>query len=242
MEKYTCIVVDDEALARELIALHIQKLAQLEVVAYCSNAIEARFALQNHQPDLLFLDIQMSNLSGFELLRMLKHKPATIITTAFGEYALESYELDVIDYLLKPIEFERFFKAVSKAQEWLEKGKSIDLTLASTTNTYLEPPPEFMFIKSDYKIVKLVFNEIMYIEALQKYVRIHLQNSRIISLMSMSQFEAKLPNQQFFRIHRSFIVNIAHINRVEGNTAYLANQELPISKGQKSGFLELMKK
>lgn len=123
MKKYTCIIVDDETLARELITSHMSKVPNVEIVATCSNAIEAKFALERLQPDILLLDIQMPNLSGLELLRMLKKQPATILTTAYSEHALEGYELDVLDYLLKPIEFDRFFKAISKAMEWLDRGR-----------------------------------------------------------------------------------------------------------------------
>ena len=135
MKKHTCIIVDDETLAQELLARHLAKIPQLELVATCPNAIEAKFALEKHQPDILLLDINMPNLTGLELLRMLKRRPATILTTAYSEHALEGYELDVLDYLLKPIEFERFFKAVSKAIEWLERGANVGkvLNLADVT-------------------------------------------------------------------------------------------------------------
>lgn len=232
-------MVDDETLARELLMAHIAKMPHLAIVATCSNAIEAKLALEKHQPDILFLDIQMPHLTGIDLLRMLKKSPATILTTAYSEYALEGYELDVIDYLLKPIEFERFFKAVSKAIEWLDRG--YDLTTHSIT-TPAEPQNNYFFVKSDYKMVKVVFNEILFIEALQKYVRIHTTTTRIITLMSMSQLEETLPAGQFVRIHRSYIVNLDKIDSIEGNIVHIAKHELPISKGQRDAFLEWIKK
>jgi DNA-binding LytR/AlgR family response regulator len=239
MKKYTCIVVDDETLARELLMAHIAKMPHLAIVATCANAIETKLALEKHQPDILFLDIQMPHLTGIDLLRMLKKSPATILTTAYSEYALEGYELDVIDYLLKPIEFERFFKAVSKAIEWLDRG--YDLTTHSIT-TPAEPQNNYFFVKSDYKMVKVVFNEILFIEALQKYVRIYTTTTRIITLMSMSQLEETLPTGQFVRIHRSYIVNLDKIDSIEGNIVRIAKHELPISKGQRETFLDWIKK
>ncbi|MCU0346765.1 MAG: LytTR family DNA-binding domain-containing protein [Saprospiraceae bacterium] len=239
MKKHTCIIVDDETLAQELLARHLAKIPQLELVATCPSAIEAKFALEKHQPNILFLDINMPNLTGLELLRMLKRRPATILTTAYSEHALEGYELDVLDYLLKPIEFERFFKAVSKAIEWLERGANVgkvlnpaDVPLAS---------PTYFFVKSDYKIVKVVFYEILFIEALQKYVRIHTATERVVTLMSMSQLEEALPSGQFVRIHRSYIVNLDKINSVEGNTVHVGKHDLPVSKGQREGFWEKIK-
>jgi two-component system, LytTR family, response regulator len=239
MKKHTCIIVDDETLAQELLARHLAKIPQLELVATCPSAIEAKFALEKHQPDILLLDINMPNLTGLELLRMLKRRPATILTTAYSEHALEGYELDVLDYLLKPIEFERFFKAVSKAIEWLERGANVgkvlnpaDVPLAS---------PAYFFVKSDYKIVKVVFDEILFIEALQKYVRIHTATERVVTLMSMSQLEEALPSGQFVRIHRSYIINLDKINSMEGNTVHVGKHDLPVSKGQREGFWEKIK-
>lgn len=145
----------------------------------------------------------------------------------------------MLDYLLKPIEFERFFKAVSKAIEWLERGANVgkvlnpaDVPLAS---------PTYFFVKSDYKIVKVVFDEILFIEALQKYVRIHTATERVVTLMSMSQLEEALPSGQFVRIHRSYIINLDKINSVEGNTVHVGKHDLPVSKGQREGFWEKIK-
>ncbi|HMQ46137.1 MAG TPA: LytTR family DNA-binding domain-containing protein [Saprospiraceae bacterium] len=244
MEKYTAIIVDDEALARELLTAHIAKIPHLELVAECTTAIEAKFALQQHQPDLLFLDIQMPDLSGLELLRVLKKRPATILTTAYSEYALEGYELDVLDYLLKPIEFERFFKAVSKAVEWLYKGNidgGIKVSKVLNAAGVVEPAPTYFFVKSDYKIVKVVFDEILFIEALQKYVRIHTAMERVVTLLSMSQLEAVLPKGQFHRIHRSYILNLEKIKSIEGNQVNVGQHQLPVSKGQRDSFLERVK-
>ncbi len=233
MKKYTCIIVDDEILARELIVSHLAKISEIEILAQCANAIEAKFALEKHQPDLLFLDISMPNLTGIELLRMLKKRPATILTTAYSEYALEGYELDVLDYLLKPIEFERFFKAVSKAIDWLEREKGLDNQIVANQ----KPKEEYFFVKADYKIVKVYFKDILFIEALQKYVRIHTLQERVVTLMSMSHLEESLPAAQFIRIHRSHIINLDKIESIEGNIVHIGKHQLPISKGQREAFL-----
>jgi DNA-binding LytR/AlgR family response regulator len=232
MKKYTCIIVDDEPLARELVASHIAKIPELEILATCTNAIEAKFALEKHLPDILFLDINMPNLTGLELLRLLKKRPATILTTAYSEYALESYELDVLDYLLKPIEFERFFKAISKTIDWINRWQNTVNQLVTT------PKNDYFFVKADYKIVKIIFADILFIEALQKYVRIHTTSERIITLMSMSQLESALPSEQFIRIHRSHIINIDKIDSIEGNLVHIGKHQLSISKGQREAFLE----
>ena len=240
MKKFRCIVVDDEVLARELIAAHVAKIPYLEIVAGCSDAISAKLALQEHEPDILFLDINMPALTGIELLRMLPKHPATIITTAHSEHSLEGYELDVVDYILKPIEFDRLFKAVSKATEWIgQQGKNVNEV---NVNELEKQASNYFFVKSDYKIIKVVFDEILFIEALEKYVRINTATERIISLMSMSQLDSVLPRDKFYRIHRSYIVNLDKINAIEGNTIHIAKQQLPISRNQRDEFQVWVKK
>ncbi len=249
MKKYKCLIVDDETLARELLTDYVSKIPYLELAGTCANAIEAKFALQEKKIDILFLDIQMPDLTGLELLRMLKKKPATILTTAYSEHALEGYELDVLDYLLKPIEFERFFKAVSKAVEWLGKDalhtKSTEVEAVSNT---LDSSPQtstqtekYFFVKSDYKIVKVEFDEILFVEALQKYVRIHTSKERIVTLLSLSKLLESLPANQFIRIHRSYVINIDKVDSIEGNMVRIGKHNLRISKGQKEAFLEFVK-
>ncbi|MEK7253622.1 MAG: LytTR family DNA-binding domain-containing protein, partial [Bacteroidota bacterium] len=157
------------------------------------------------------------------------------------EHALEGYELDVLDYLLKPIEFERFFKAACKAIEWLERGREIALPNVGSVQNPADVEahvPTYFFVKSDYKIVKMVFDEILFIEALQKYVRIHSATERVVTLMSMSQLEEALPAGQFVRIHRSYIVNLEKISSVEGNMVNIGKLHLPLSKGQREAFFE----
>lgn len=246
MINYTCIIVDDEPLARQILQSYADKIPYLDVVAVCQNAIEAKLAIQEKKPDILYIDIQMPNLSGLELLKMLSNKPATVLTTAYSEYAIDGYELDVIDYLLKPIEFERFFKATNKCMEWIGKTSqaALDTSLKLNTenmDTLTESKGNYFFVKSDYKTVKIVFDDIQYIEALQKYVRIHTQKERIVTLMSMNQLEDALPKNQFVRIHRSHIINIDNVDNIEGNIVTVGKFKLPISKGQKEVFLDFIK-
>ena len=246
--KLKCILVDDESLARKLLTSYIVKIPELELVATCENALQAKAALQKQAIDVMFLDIQMPDLTGIELLKMLKHKPITILTTAYSEYALEGYQLEVIDYLLKPISFERFILAVDKAREYLDLKK-----LQSNQNTQQTEPTneepsntlihkDYFFVKADYKIIKIIFDEIFYIEGLREYVRIHTQAQKVITLLSLNKLESVLPKNKFFRIHRSFIINLDKIQEIQGNMVVVDNQSLTVSKSQKEEFFELIKR
>jgi two-component system, LytTR family, response regulator len=244
MKRYTCIIVDDEQLARELIASHISKIGYLDVVATCSNAIEAKQALEIHNPDVLFLDIHMPNLTGLQLLKMLKKQPATIITTAHAEFAIEGFELDVIDYLLKPIVFERFFKAVTKVVDWIERGQDKFQTSSSNNPVSVvdKTQDDYFFVKSDYKIIKIAYDDILFIEALQKYVQIYTNQQRIVTLLSMSQLVETLPQSQFIRVHRSYIINLDKIENIDGNMIKISKHNIPISKSQREDFLKEIQK
>ncbi|MFN4256871.1 MAG: LytR/AlgR family response regulator transcription factor [Saprospiraceae bacterium] len=234
MRTYACIVVDDEPLARELLAAHIQKVPFLTLAAACKNAFEARLALQQSPPDLLFLDIEMPDLNGLDLLRMLPKPPATVLTTAYREHSLSAFDLGVMDYLLKPIEFGRFFKAVSKAIEWLGPGTT---EVPQPTTLAAEPAPGHIFVKSDGRLVKVALGDLLFVEAMEKYVRLHLPGGRIVSLMSMSQMEGTLPAEHFLRVHRSFIVNLTKVESVEGHVIHIGRQQVPLSKAQREVFL-----
>ncbi len=238
MTTLSCIIVDDERLACELLGVHIAKVPHLQIVAICNNAIEAGHQIEKLTPDILFLDIQMPNLNGLALLRTLNPKPATILTTAYSEYALEGYNHDIIDYLLKPIEFDRFYQAVVKATNYIGKNKL-------TEDVAFEKPEElnsYIFIKEGNKIVKVNFEEIVYVEALQKYIRIITTTRQIITLMPMHQIEALMPKSIFIRIHRSFIINIEKMESISGNTIKINNQSLPISKGNRVEFMNEIRK
>lgn len=238
MQLLRCLIVDDEKLAQELLSTYVQKMPNLELVATCSTALQAMQVLQSQTVDLLFLDIQMPDLTGLEFLRSLRHPPATILTTAYSEYAVESYELDVVDYLLKPIEFERFFQAVNKVN--LTNNHTQTAVNQSITNIQNTTKDHF-FVKADSKIIKVNIGDILYIEALQKYVRIHTTQQRIVTLLSLSKILEELPAEQFIRIHRSYIIHLQHIENVEGNMVKIGEQKLPISKGQREEFMQRLR-
>lgn len=225
------LIVDDEKLAVELLLAYAAKIPDLSVVGTAHNAIAAKGILQEKQVDLLFLDIQMPDLTGIQLLRMLKNPPAVVLTTAYSEFALEGYELDVLDYLLKPIEFERFYKAVSKV-----------LAGSSSVARSVEDPPanDYFFVKTDHQIVKVNFADILFIESLREYVRIHTPTQRIVARLAMQRLEELLPPAKFIRIHRTYIINIDAVQRIEGNLLHIGKEQLPISKGKREEFMQFL--
>ena len=237
MRNYRCLIVDDETLAQELIELHLEKIPNVELVGKCHTAMEAMSILNEHPVDILFLDIEMPDLTGIELLKSLESPPHTILTTAYSEYALESYEYGVADYLLKPVRFDRFFKAISKVLSLLKEQKSTDLTQHQPE----EPKQDYIFVKSDYKAVKIRFDEILYVEGMQKYVRFHLTDKKVVSLMSLTSLEEILPASTFFRCQKSFIVNLNKIDSIEGNQLVLESKvKIPVSKKLKSDLVQLV--
>jgi DNA-binding LytR/AlgR family response regulator len=229
------IIVDDEPLALDVMEALISKVPELEIVARCQNAIEANDALSKFHVDLMFLDIQMPQVTGIELLKSLTNPPEVIFTTAYSDYALDGFELNALDYLLKPISLDRFLKAVNKAKDKF-KSKSSEVSVAED-----EP---FVFVKADKKLIKVNFDDILYIEGLKDYVIIRQEASRVITLQTMKSLEQKLPSQVFKRIHRSYIVNVNKINAVVGNMIELTEKgqakHLPIGKNYREELLELV--
>ena len=195
------LIVDDEPLALDVLETYIEQMPELNLVARCSNALEARDALSKHHVDLMFLDIQMPQLTGIDFVKTLIHPPLIVFTTAYSNYAIEGFELSALDYLVKPISLERFMKAVNKANEQL------DLIRRDNVQTSADGL-DFFFVKADKKLVKINFDDIVYIEGLKDYVIIRLSHSRVITLQTMKSLEEKLPSPQFRRIHRSFIVGM----------------------------------
>ncbi len=239
MSTFKVLIVDDEPLARKLLHEHALKIPQLEVVAQCKTALEAQVVLQNQPVDILLLDIQMPDLTGLEFLKTLRKRPATILTTAYAEYAVNAYDLEVVDYLLKPIVFERFFRAVSRAMGRNHQPAASAPVLAMPAP---EPQPsrQSIFVKTDQRLVQVNYADIRYIEGLREYVRIHTSQDQLIVLQSLSRLMDALPQDQFARIHRSYIINLTCIESIVGNTVHIDGKELPISKGQKEGFLNLI--
>lgn len=231
MFQYRTLIVDDEKPATELLAAYAAKIPELTVVGIAHNAVTARSFLADNKVDLLFLDIQMPDLTGLQLLRMLKNPPAVVLTTAYSEFALEGYELDVLDYLLKPIEFERFYRAVSK----LVGSRQ----LAVGTQAPAEAS-DYFFVKTDHQIVKVNFADILFIESLREYVRIHTPTQRIVARLAMQRLEELLPSAKFIRIHRTYIVNIDAVQKIEGNLLHIGKEQLPVSKGKREEFMQFV--
>ncbi len=232
-----CIAIDDEALALELLEDNISKIPFLELSGKFTNAFDALNLMQEQPVDLLFLDIQMPDISGIQFLKSLQQKPVVIFTTAFSKYALEGFELDVIDYLLKPYSFERFLKSVNKAHEYLElQGKAKDAPKGPTFGSH------YLFVRADYKLVKIAIQEILYIEGLKDYVKIYCGEKPILTQMSMKAIEEKLPAQDFIRVHRSFIVAFDKIDFIHKSFISIKGREIPLSDHYKDNFLSLVQK
>jgi len=219
-----CIAIDDEPLALELLADNISKVPYLQLVAACDNAMDAMKILQQQPVDLIFLDIQMPGLTGLQFIQTLKEKPMFILVTAYEKYALEGFNLDVVDYLVKPVSLERFIKACNKANELHQlKTKPKQSNAESNQN--------FFFVNVDYSLLKVIFNDISYIEGLKDYIKIHLKSTTksVITRMSMKSLEDQLPASQFIRIHKSYVVSLKHVTAVRKNSVFIDTLELPVS-------------
>lgn len=236
-----CTILDDEEIARKLLADYINRIPELELVATYANPLEAMPFLRTQQTDLLFLDIQMPHITGIDLLKNLQSPPQVILTTAYSEYAIQGYELNILDYLLKPIEFMRFYQAVTKAINLLHN--SSPSTYTNTTNQ-TEKKEDFLFIKTDNKIVKIEYKNIQYLTSKGAYVHIITNAGKnILTLQSMNKMEEILPEDYFFRVHRSHIVNIQHIQSIEGNMLTLHNdKKISISKSKRNLFIQKIDK
>ncbi|MEI7897375.1 MAG: LytTR family DNA-binding domain-containing protein [bacterium] len=222
-----CLAIDDEMLARDLLEDNIRKISFLELVKKCRSAMEAMEVLRNEPIDLLFLDIQMPDISGIQMIRSLHHKPMVIFTTAFSKYATEGFDLDVIDYLLKPYSFERFLKAVNKVQEYMDLR---DRAASQNNARDVVSSPNFLFVKADYKLYKINLKDILYIEGLKDYVKIYASEKPIVTQMSMKALEEKLPANDFIRVHRSFIVAFNKIDFIQKHMLTIGKKEIPVSE------------
>lgn len=235
--KTRCIVVDDEPLARELMRNHIEKLENFEIVAECGDAMKALVSLRSHPVDLMFLDIQMPQITGLEFLKTLRNRPKVIITTAYREYALEGFDLDVVDFLLKPITFERFLKAVNKYYQ--ESTEELSLNPA---NVVLSSGNEeaFIYVRENKRVIKVHLDEINYIEGLSEYIQIYTDKKKIITKSSLGHMEEKLPDTGFLRIHKSYIVALSKIEAFTANSIEVSGKELPIGRSYKNSVLEIL--
>lgn len=231
-----CIIVDDEPLAREVLESYLERIDGLELLASCDNAVKAFDVLKRENVDLIFLDIQMPKLNGIDFLKVLNPFPKVIFTTAYREYAIESYELNVVDYLLKPISFQRFLMSVNKAM-----NGHLQVSVQESDDTdQLRTDDPYIFLKADRKMVKVYLKEILYIESLKDYVRIKLPQKDVISLQKISFLEQKLPEDCFLRIHRSFIVPIRKIEAFSNNVIEIGGTELPIGRNYKEKVLDIL--
>ncbi len=233
--KIRCLIIDDEPLAQRVLERYTGEVSFLEVVGKCSNALEALEILHKERVDLLFLDINMPKLTGIELLKTLKHKPQVIITTAYAEYALEGYELNVLDYLMKPIPFDRFLKAVQKAQVLLQKP-----TVTPAQKSSIAADDRQIFIKSSKKTYNVSLDQILYIEALGDYVKVFTPERMIISYQSLKNLETLLPPDRFPRIHKSFIISLSKVELIEGNHVKIRDRMIPIGTNYKADFEKLI--
>lgn len=229
------LIVDDEPLAQEILESYIENLPNVELIAKCSNAIEANEVLKDVEVDIIFLDIQMPQITGIEFVKSLKNPPLIVFTTAYADYAVEGFELSATDYLLKPISMDRFMQAVNKAEQEINSRGN-----AGTPNK----KEDFFFVKADKKLVKVNHSDIIYIEGLKDYVIIRLKEGRVITLQTMKSLEAKLPSHKFKRIHRSYIVATNEIKALMGNmveiTEHAKTKLLPIGKNYKEELLKVI--
>lgn len=229
---YRCLIVDDEPQARVVLRRHVEALGMLELRGECPNALAAFQFLQQQEIDLLFLDVQMPKVSGVELLRSLQHPPKVIFTTAYREHAAEAYELDVVDYLLKPIAFDRFLKAIQKA------FRHTPLPVSEEAEASPGQAP-FLYFRADRRMVKVFLHEILYVESLKDYVRIAtVKGENIITKQSISGLESTLPAHRFFRTHRSFIVNLQHVQAFNATEVELQDQKLPVGRLYRAAWME----
>lgn len=222
--KLNCLIVDDEPIAQQILESYISQIDALILVGNCSNAFEALNVLHREKIDVLFLDIKMPSLTGLDMLKTLQNPPKVILTTAFSEFGVESYEYGITDYLLKPIPFERFLKAVNKFL------MPQNMPLATTQTDAIAEEPTFIFFKADKKIHKFYFKDILFIEGSGNYVKIHTLNEKpLMVLDKLTELQDKLPKKQFIRVHKSFIINVSNIQKIERNMIKIGDKVIPIS-------------
>lgn len=235
--KIKCLIVDDEPLARDVLKRYVNELPMLELAGECGNAIEAILRLRQGAIDLMFLDIRMPQLNGTDFLKTLKNPPKVVFTTAYTEYALEGYELDAVDYLMKPVRFDRFLKAVNKAYPLLNGKPAAEE----------QPPPvpekrneAFVYFRAGRKMVKVLLSDILYIESMKDYVKVFANGQPLITKQSISSVEAMLPEKDFIRTHRSFIVSVGKIKSFTAELIEIGNAEIPVGKLYRNGVMKLL--
>jgi len=224
-KKIRCLAVDDEPPALDVLKKYISSVQSLELVGTCADAVEALNFIRQHSIDLLFLDIQMPQILGTDFLRTLKKPPKVIFTTAFRKFAVEGFELDAVDYLLKPISFERFLKAVNKVMDASLNGTLSEETVSQKTNI-----DNYIYLRSDRKMIKVALSDILYIESIKDYIKVIATSGTVITKQSISSIEETLPKDMFIRIHRSFIIALNKVESYSNELVWLGKSELPISR------------
>jgi two-component system, LytTR family, response regulator len=236
--KLNCVIIEDEPLARNLMMEYVKKVPSLNLIEAFSNPLEAMETLRSASIDILFLDVQMPEITGISLLKILKKRPLVVLTTAYSQYALEGYELDVADYLLKPITFERFLKSVDKITQRLESSPAVPHPVVEP----LSAAPAFIFVKDGTKLVKVKLDEILYIEGLKDYVTIHTPNQKIVTLQRLKALEEQLPANKFIRIHNSYIVALDAIDVIQKNEVQIKGVTLPVGDTYRKSFKEFIER
>jgi two-component system LytT family response regulator len=231
-----CLAIDDEPLALKQIGTYIRKTPVLDLVALCNNAFDAMEQVRSGKIDLIFVDINMPDLNGLDFVRSLAEKPYIIFTTAYSEYAIEGFRVDAIDYLLKPVGYNDFLRAVNKVSTLIDMHENHPEKIKTTG--------KHLFVKSDYRLMRINLNDIKYIESMHEYIRIHLVNEKpVMTLVSLKSIEDQLPKEKFMRVHRSYIVNLARINLIERNRIIFDNNVyIPVSDNYKEKFQEFIEK
>ncbi len=230
MKTICCVAIDDEPLALTILNEYVAKTPVLKMVKMFIDPMEALLELPVIKPDILFIDIQMPEMKGIDLVKIMLYKPIIIFTTAYSQYAIESYNLDAVDYLLKPIPFDRFLQAVNKATRLINNEANEIVT-----------EKEFLFVKSGYKSVKINFDDILYIEGLKEYVSIYTSSQKVIKLDTLKNLEVNLPSKKFIRVHKSYIINIGLVKSYYGNTIEIANKKIPVGRVYKDLVLASLK-
>ena len=233
-KKYNVVIVDDEFLARKLLQDYVSKINSLQLVASCANAVEAIEALKNNKVDILLLDIQMPDITGLELVQSLEHKPAVIFTTAYSEYAVDAFNLGVTDYLLKPFDFPRFFQAISKA---IGSNAQTEVINAKKTSDAVSKSADFITVKADYKLYKINYDDLLFIEGQHEYVTFHTPQRRITALFALKDLEEMLPQDRFVRVHKSYIVSFDHIQDLDKSDVTVAGTKIPVGASYRDELL-----
>ena len=237
--KIRCLVIDDERLARDYLKNYISKVPELELLGDFNSPLKATELIKSGNVDLLFIDIQMPDITGVDFVKSLSNKPEVIFTTAYQEYALEGFNLSAVDYLLKPFSFERFYQAVNKVIDKLENKHIVDNTDKLPLQSQTSYTDNYLTIRADRKFYKINFDDLVYIEGQKAYVTFHTVDKKITALASLKELEEALPEKQFIRIHKSYIVAIREINSLEGNMIEIHNKQLPVGKSYKEVVLKL---